>query len=80
MGAHLVRSVLGPENDRTFGARFFHGPECVSEADERTEVTPKLKPYPMPVTVSLRDIAWSHTSFVLRQTSTLNPIPNYRDT
>ena len=23
MGAHLVRSFLGPENDRTFGARFF---------------------------------------------------------
>ena len=22
MGAHLVRSFLGPENDRTFGARF----------------------------------------------------------
>ncbi len=23
MGAHLVRSLLGPENDRSFGARFF---------------------------------------------------------
>ena len=53
----------------------FHGPECVSEADERTEVTPKPKPYPMPATVSLRDIACSYTSFVLRHTSTLNPNP-----
>ena len=75
MGAHLVRSFLGPENDRSFGARFFHGPQCVSEADERTEVTPKLKPYPMSATVSLRCIAWSHTSSVLRHTSTLNPNP-----
>ena len=71
MGAHLVRSFLGPENDRTSG----HGPECVSEADERTEVTPKPKPYPMPATVSLRDIACSYTSFVLRHTSTLNLNP-----
>ena len=53
----------------------FHGPECVSEADERTEVTPKPKPYPMPATVSLRDIACSYTSFVLRHTSTLKPNP-----
>ena len=53
----------------------FHGPERVSEAGERTEVTPKLKPYPMPATVSPRDIACSHTSFVLRHTSTLNPNP-----
>jgi len=29
----------------------------------------------MPATVLLRYIAWSHTSFVLRHTSTLNPNP-----
>ena len=75
MGARLVASFLGPEYGPSSGPSFFHGPERVSEAGERTEVTPKLKPYPMPATVSPRDIACSHTSFVLRHTSTLNPNP-----
>jgi len=37
MGAHLVRSFLGPENDRSFGARFF------TDLNSFTRPTPKHK-------------------------------------
>ena len=74
MGARLVASFWG-RNMGPGPGPFFHGPERGFEAGERTEVTPKLKPCPMLAMVSLRDIACSHTSFVLRHTSTLNPNP-----
>ena len=37
MGAHLVRPFLGPENDRSFGARFF------TDLNGFTRPTPKRK-------------------------------------
>ena len=37
MGAHLVRSFLGPENDRSSGARFF------TDLNSFTRPTPKRK-------------------------------------
>jgi len=79
MGTHYGcpsrRFIFGAGIWAQVRAHFFHGPERGFEAGERTEVTPKLKPYPMLATVSLRDIACSYTSFVLRHTSTLNPNP-----
>ena len=79
MGTHYGcpsrRFIFGAGIWAQVRAQISHGPEHVSEAGERTEVTPKLKPYPMPATVSFRDIAWPHNNFVLWHTSTLNPNP-----